>query len=205
MKRNFKGKLIVFEGISGTGKETQAKLLQQHLEFQRISTRIIFHPSPELKLILSAWRKERQIDNITEVYLLLADRYDRVTRQIIPALDRGEWVISLRNYVSAMVYQGKTEVDRKWIKAEFNRFEPDPDFLFLFSMTPAEAMERIMKRYHDTGEALGKFETPTYLAEKSQKYLKVMKNIKHLEINAADSIDNIHQTIIKYCSQYLSR
>ena len=44
-----KGKLIVFEGVSGTGKETQAKLLQKYLAAKKIISHIVFHPTPELK------------------------------------------------------------------------------------------------------------------------------------------------------------
>ena len=112
MKR---GKLIVFEGISGTGKETQAKLLRDYLSKQKITTQIVYHPTPEMKTILSTWRKLRKIDSIPQVYLLLADRADRVRKVILPALNRGDWVISLRSYLSALVYQGRSEKDRDWI------------------------------------------------------------------------------------------
>jgi len=51
------GKLIVFEGVSGTGKETQAKLLQKYLAAHHIRSQIVFHPSPRLKEILSEEEK----------------------------------------------------------------------------------------------------------------------------------------------------
>lgn len=191
MKR---GKFIVFEGISGTGKETQAKLLQKYLTAHHIRSQIVFHPSPQLKEILSAWRKERTIDALTETYLLLADRSSRVRQVIVAALEKGEWVISLRNYVSALVYQGKTLRDRTWIQKEFFRFEPEPDFLFYFDITPRDAMKRILLR----GEPLGKFETPALLNEKRKKYKSVLKKIAHITINAGLSINSIHQKITQH-------
>jgi dTMP kinase len=187
-----KGKLIVFEGVSGTGKETQAKLLQKFLATQKIKSNIVFHPSPELKEIFSAWRKERSIDALTETYLLLADRSSRVRQQIRPALEKGEWVISLRNYVSALVYQGKTEKDWTWITNEFLRFEPKPDYLFYFDITPGDAMKRILLR----GEPLGKFETPTLLNEKRKNYKKILQAIPHITVDASQSIERIHRGII---------
>jgi dTMP kinase len=192
-----RGKLIVFEGISGTGKETQAKLLAAALKKKGIKARIVYHPTPQLKFLLSLWRKERKIDAMTEVYLLLADRYDRVRQVIIPALDAGEWVISLRNVVSALVYQGKTEGDRHFIAHEFSHFEPAPDFLFWFDMTPQEAIARIEKRHQKTGEPLGKFETPALLVKKRNDYRQVLRNVDHIRISAASSIEDIHSHIAK--------
>ncbi len=191
-----KGKLIVFEGISGTGKETQAKLLQMFLRKHHITSQIVFHPSPQLKLILDDWRKKRNIDTLTEVYLLLADRYDCVRRLVVPALKRGEWVIGLRNYVSALVYQGKTEEERTWIAQEFKRFEPVADALFLFDIIPEDAMARVMRRHNETGESLGKFETPVYLKEKRERYLTVLQHIPYIRVDASRSIDEIQNTIL---------
>lgn len=192
-----KGKLIVFEGISGTGKETQAKLLSQYLTRKRIKNIIVYHPSPELKEVLFTWRKARTIDHISEIYFLLADCYNRVQQTINPALSRGEWVISLRNFVSALVYQGKTAKDRKYIKKEFQWFEPKPDVLFFFDITPEAAMARIMKRHQETEEPLGKFETKEQLTEKQKKYRLVLRTIPHYVVDATRPIEVVHQEIIK--------
>lgn len=186
-----KGKLIVLEGISGTGKETQAKLLKEYLASKGIVSHIVYHPTLELKEVLSKWRKSRSIDHITEIYLLLADRSDRVRQVIKPALTKGEWVISLRNSLSALVYQAKTAEERAWVTQEFSRFEPKPDYLFFFDITPEAAIARIMKRHEETKEPLGKFETPEFLAQKRNAYLSVLKSIKHTRIDAHQSIKNI--------------
>ncbi len=192
-----RGKLIVFEGISGTGKETQAKLLQQHLASRKIPSIIVYHPSPELKTILSGWRKKRHIDNISEAYFLLADRYDRVRQIIKPALEKGEWVVCIRNWISALVYQAKTKSDRVYLQKEFGWFEPEPDRLFFFDITPGEAMKRIEKRHEGTGEPLGYFETKEHLYEKRKQYDLVLKTIPHVRIDASQSAETIHRTIRK--------
>lgn len=195
-----KGKLIVLEGISGTGKETQAKLLKEYLASKGIVSHIVFHPTPDLKEVLSVWRRNRSIDHITEIYLLLADRSDRVRQVINPALARGEWVISLRNSLSALVYQAKTPKERAWTTKEFSRFEPEPDLLFFFDITPEAAITRIKKRHDETGEAIGKFETPGHLAQKRAAYLSVLQSIKHTRIDANQSVSNIHTQIISFLS-----
>lgn len=192
------GKLIVFEGISGTGKETQAVLLRDYLAKKGIHAQIVYHPTPEVKLLLSQWRKERNIDHVSEAYLLLADRYNRMQEVIKPALGRGEWVISLRNYVSALVYQAKTDSDRTYLKKEFARFEGEPDMLFYFDLQPEKAFERIQSRRKQTGEPLGKFEVIGELTDKYQKYHDVLAHIPHHVIDASGSIDVVHAQIIRY-------
>lgn len=195
MKR---GTLIVLEGISGTGKETQAKLLQEYLIKQGIDAIIVYHPSIDLKSIFSRWRNERDIDHITELYLLLADRYDHVRRVINPALKKGQWVISLRSWLSALIYQGKSQKDRVWIADEFGRFEQIPDYLFYFDIDPVVAYDRAMARYKQTGEPMGKFETKELLSDMRSRYKKVMKTLPHKAINASLSIDDIHREIVKF-------
>ena len=190
------GKLIVFEGISGTGKETQAKLLKKYLTSKGILSQIVYHPTPDLKEVLSLWRKERAIDHSTEIYLLLADRSDRVRQAIKPALEKGEWVISLRNWMSALVYQATTAEERSWVTQEFSRFEPTPDHLFFFDITPEEAMARITNRHEETGEPLGKFETLDRLDQKRTAYQEVLKSVKHVCLDASQPINIIHDQVI---------
>lgn len=192
------GKLIVFEGTSGTGKETQAKLLLKYLLDRGIKSRVVYHPSPELKVILSLWRKKRNIDHVSEAYFLLADRANRVDQVINPALGKGEWVISLRNWISALVYQAKTASDRQHLTKEFASFEPKPDLLFFFNLTPEAAITRIKKRHNETGEAIGQFETPELLHQKADAYRSVLKHIPHVSIDASQSIEKIHQDIISH-------
>ncbi len=177
MKR---GKLIVFEGISGTGKETQAKLLRQYLAKKKINAHIVFHPSPHIKNVL------RAATSVADQITILAEDRESVVRSVIaPALARGEWVISLRNYISAYVYQGDGKpvenIDRK------------PDGVFYFDIEPAVALKRIVSR----GETRGTYETLKLLREKRKKYKEVLSHISHITLNAEKSIDEIHQQVVK--------
>ncbi len=175
------GKLIVFEGVSGTGKETQAKLLQKFLKKKGIISKIIFHPSPEVK---PALRKAKSVRR--QIELLARDRSDRVQHVIRPALGRGQWIISLRNYVSAYVYQGDG--------AAVKKVDLEPDYVFYFDLEPRISMQRILAR----GETLGKYETPALLHEKRKKYQDVLKNIPHMTIDASRTIALIQSDIHKY-------
>ena len=192
-----RGKFIVFEGISGTGKETQAKLLKKYLAHKNIAATIVYHPTPELKRILSRWRKERRIDSTTIVYLLLADRNDRVEQIIKPALKRGEWVLSLRSWISALVYQGETPAQRVWISHQFSELEPRPDFLFYFDIDPEIALARINKRHESTGERLGTFETLHHLQEKRNAYEQILPSLPHHRINARLTSNEMQQAVLQ--------
>lgn len=190
-----KGKVIVFEGISGTGKETQARLLREYLVRQNTPAEIIHHPSPEMKMLLSQWRKERRLDWRGEVYLLLADRYSRVMLMMNPLLEKGKWVISLRNYTSALVYQARSGPEERWVSEQFSLFEPQSDYVFLFDMEPAAALTRAQVRHEETGEPMGKFETLELLTQKRERYREIYKRIPHVVIDASHSKEDIHANI----------
>jgi dTMP kinase len=195
-----KGKYIVFEGISGTGKETQAKRLMKFLTHQHKIVHVVYHPTPDLKQIIMTWRKERNIDSVTEAYFLLADRSDRVRQVIGPSLQRGEWVVSLRNYVSALVYQGNTRAEQTQIMHEFLRFEPKPDILFYFDIAPTVSRDRVLERHKKTGEPIGQFESQSELTKRLHKYHQILRTIPHVTLNAERTVDQIHKEIISRIS-----
>ena len=195
-KKIYKGKLIVLEGISGTGKETQAKLLAKYLEKCGEKIVIVYHPTLKMKDILKLWRKQKT-DDFSEVYLFIADRNEVVQNKILPALMQGKTVISLRNYISSLVYQAKNQSQRDLINYLYSRFEPIPNFVFYFDIQPQAALKRIENRAKKTGEEKGKFEKINLLKQKRIKYVQVLKNFKNvIRIDAEKSIDEIHRNIV---------
>ncbi|OGG01914.1 dTMP kinase [Candidatus Gottesmanbacteria bacterium RBG_16_52_11] len=190
-----KGKFIVFEGISGTGKETQAKSLSSYLNTAGIKSQIVYHPSPQCKEVISKWRQLRGITDRSIVYLLLADRYAAVKQIIEPALHQGIWVISLRSYISALVYQADTESERGWVARQFLQFEPISDVTVFFDISHRTARERILARHRLTGEALGAYESLELLRRMRQRYTSVFRNIPHKKIAAGSDISVVGRMI----------
>jgi dTMP kinase len=191
-----KGKLIVFEGISGSGKDTQAELLIEKLYAKHIHASIVNHPTISLKPVMSAWKKGRSIDSISEILLLLSDRHERVIHAILPALSRGEWIISLRSTISAYVYQGITDDSIQLIRTLEHRIEPKHDMVFYFDITPQEALERISKRHIETGEPFGSYETIEHLTCCKKVFDHIFKIKKHIRINAAQSEQKVLKDIL---------
>jgi dTMP kinase len=99
---------VTFEGVEGSSKTTQAKLLSEWLEIDHILTK-----EPGTHMVESC-RKIRElilnpnndISRRTEFFLYLADRAEHVEKCIEPALRNGKWVISDRYFDSTRVYQG---------------------------------------------------------------------------------------------------
>ncbi|PLX33876.1 MAG: dTMP kinase [Hyphomicrobiales bacterium] len=104
------GRFITFEGGEGSGKSTQAHLLQQKLGEISIEAVLTREPggSPgaeEIRHLLMRGESERW-SPLSETMLLYAARADHLMRTIRPSLRRGYWVISDRFADSSHAYQG---------------------------------------------------------------------------------------------------
>lgn len=104
-----KGLLISFEGIDGSGKTTQIKLLEQWMVEQGIECVRTREPGGSLlgmnirSLILNPIEP---LDPLAEAFLFAADRAQHFKVVVIPALARGEVVITDRCFDSSIAYQG---------------------------------------------------------------------------------------------------
>ncbi|RPI36442.1 MAG: dTMP kinase, partial [Nitrospiraceae bacterium] len=104
-----KGVFISFEGIEGTGKSTQSRLLAEHLRAK--GHRVIQTMEPggtkismkirELLLSLDS----REMDHVTELLLYNAARVQHIKEVIEPAIERDEIVITDRFSDSTVAYQ----------------------------------------------------------------------------------------------------
>jgi dTMP kinase len=105
-----KGTFISFEGIEGTGKSTQAKLLYTYLKEKGADVILTEEPggtqiSVKIReVLLSVEHKE--MSPLTELLLYNASRAQHIQEVIMPALDRGAMVITDRFTDSTLAYQG---------------------------------------------------------------------------------------------------
>ncbi len=115
-----KGIFVSFEGIEGTGKSTQARLLSEYLTGKGL--RVIKTEEPggtrislkirEILLSLDS----RGMDHVTELLLYNASRSQHIKEVIMPALERGDVVITDRFSDSTVAYQGYgRDIDLKLI------------------------------------------------------------------------------------------
>ncbi|MBN2244466.1 MAG: dTMP kinase, partial [Candidatus Aminicenantes bacterium] len=108
MIRLKKGILIVFEGIDGAGKTTQAEALMERL--QKRGLRVLFLREPSEgkwgRLIRQKAAQEDSLSPEEELDLFQKDRQENVRLNLKPALREKKIVLLDRYYFSTMAYQG---------------------------------------------------------------------------------------------------
>jgi len=106
----WRGRFVVLEGIDGSGKSTQARLLAEALRARGESVVETREPGgtalgEQMRAVVLG-SAAGELADVAEVYLFAAARAQLVTEVIRPALMRGEWVVCDRFLESSLVYQG---------------------------------------------------------------------------------------------------
>jgi len=114
-------RFIVFEGVDGSGKSTQIKLLEQKLEQHSISFSTFREPGGNLlseKIREILLDKDISICDESELMLFLASRGQNTEEGILKELSKGKFVICDRYSDSTMAYQGfGKELDKNFINS----------------------------------------------------------------------------------------
>jgi len=147
-----RGKLIVLEGLDGSGKTTQIGRIEKHLKNFGLEVIVTKEPQddrPIGQLLRRVLTQDEKTDLRVAASLFAADRLDHITRPdgLIEALERGAYVLCDRYYLSNYAYN-MVDVDIEWIMAlnsEATKLcKPD---LHVYVDVPAEvALSRITKR-----------------------------------------------------------
>ncbi len=156
-----RGKLLVFEGIDGSGKSTQISLLADYLNEHGIRTIRSFEPTRGqwgMKVRQAAAGNER-LNIEEEISCLLQDRREHVHNVIEPALAEGAWVLLDRYYLSMMAYQGASGCNVEEIREMNEEFAPVPDLAFWLDIPVETALLRMAER----GLARDAFEEASFL------------------------------------------
>jgi dTMP kinase len=146
------GRLISFEGIDGSGKSTQARLLADRLRAGGADPVLTREPggSPgaeDIRRLLVEGDPDRWSPE-TELLLFTAARRDHLERLIAPALAAGRDVITDRFADSTRVYQGATRGDLRALVDQLHglMIGREPDLTFIIDMPPEIALSRGLAR-----------------------------------------------------------
>ena len=155
-----KGKLIVIEGIDGSGKSTCAKNLAEKLNSINIKTIYTFEPThSHYGAKLRDGMLSEDLDAEEELLLFVKDRKEHIEYMIKPALEEGYFIILDRYFYSSIAYQGAKGIDINRIINMHKDFIVKPDIVFIFHIPINIALNRIISK---RGIA-DRFENETYL------------------------------------------
>jgi len=159
-----KGYLIALEGVDGTGKSTQCKLLADYLESRGYSVVRLREPTTgvwgqKIRKILTEGRGG--VSPEEELQYFINDRKEDVDQNIGPALEQGKIVLIDRYYYSTAAYQGALGFDPKKIIEDNEAFAPRPDRVFIIQVPLDESFRRI----EEGRDGFSSFEKREYLAK----------------------------------------
>jgi dTMP kinase len=150
------GKLIAVEGLDGSGKSTQIRLLKRWLELE--GYKVFFTEWNSSDLVRQATRKGKKKKLLTPTTFSLihaTDFADRYERQILPLLKGGYIVLADRYVYTAFARDAVRGCDRDWLRKLY-RFARKPDITFFFELSLDVALGRILEgrptlKFHEAG------------------------------------------------------
>ena len=160
------GKFITFEGPEGSGKSTQVKRLVELLEADGIEVLCTREPGgtatgEAIRNILQHNAVDEDIADRAELLLFTASRAQLLSQVILPALERGVWVICDRFIDSTMAYQGYARgmsLETLDQINEFAIFGRKPDLTILLDLDIEKGFDRLEERYADGNASADRFE-----------------------------------------------
>ncbi len=170
------GRLVVLEGIDGTGKSFVSRKVVEHLEGREVSAIATSEPTDGAVGRLIKRVTEEGVDPYTELFLFLSDRADHV-RWMRARMREGNWVICDRYAMSSAAYQGsylEPEWETKgrdpvsWIMDLHRPWWIPPDLTLLIVDDIDRCLERVAERGPTT-----KFERRDYLERVQVNYLRL--------------------------------
>lgn len=199
---------ITFEGINGSGKSTQAKLLFEYLTKKGINAILTKEPGGGGEFCMALRElllKTKDMSSMAELFLLYAARVEHIRKVIEPSLKKGDIVICDRYIDSSFAYQcfddPKKEKFVMYLHKAINGIMPDITFFIDIPVSVSEkrlaplVYEAIVK-----GQGYKKYDELETL--QMEKILQVYKRIalendnRIKTIDGTKTIDEISKEII---------
>jgi len=156
----YPGKLIVVEGIDGSGKSTQLDLLHKWLKGRGYCVYFTeWNSSPIVKRTTSFGKANRLLSPMTFSLVHAADFAERLERAILPPLRAGAVVLADRYVYTAFARDAARGIDRDFVRTMY-KIAPIPTVAVYFRVPLAEALNRILAgrpelKYYEAGMDLG--------------------------------------------------
>lgn len=207
------GKFITFEGIDGSGKSTQLRILAGELRGRGIDIITTCEPggTPLGRRLREAFLEtEETVAPLAELLLFAADRAQHVEFLIKPALEKGRIVISDRYADATFAYQGAGRGFPATTVSEIIYLATGglkPDLTVFFDISIENAIAR-MKSRGETGERKNRMDTETadFYSNVRSAYLSIVKDEpeRFRVIDANGAVEEIQAALAEIVTEFLN-
>lgn len=193
MRKLKQGFLVAFEGIDGSGKSTQIKMLAnvlRRLKIPHITTR---EPTQgKWGMVIRSFSRTKRLSAEEELDLFIRDRQEHTTTLIKPALEEGKLVLTDRYFYSSAAYQGSLGLDPNWIIQQ-HTFCPIPDIVFLIDLPAEVGLQRVRIRDSNPPD---QFEVLSSLQKCRDLFLEIASD-HFVILDGLLEKEDIHQEVVK--------
>ena len=209
----FRGKLIVVEGIDGSGKTTQLSLLAKWLSAAGRNVVVTeWNSSALVKAATKSGKKKNTLTPMTFSLLHATDFADRLLYNIIPPLKAGMIVLADRYAYTAFSRDAARGVDRRWVR-ELYSFAVKPDLAVYFRVPIDTSVDRLLARrvklkFYEAGMDMGWSSSPVdsfrlFQGKVLDEYDRLVEEFDLSVVDATGSITEQQRTYRKLVSQHL--
>jgi dTMP kinase len=210
----YPGRLIIVEGIDGSGKSTQLQLLQRWLVSQG---RTVFftewNSSKLVKETTKLGKKNRTLTPLTFSLIHATDFADRLFYHIVPPLKAGMIVLADRYVYTAFARDVARGCDPAWVRKLYD-FAIRPDIAFYFKVPVDVSLGRILSgrakiKYYEAGMDLNMSQDPVESFSKFQakilaEYDRVVEEYGLHVMDATGEIDEQQEVVRDVVSKALT-
>jgi dTMP kinase len=207
------GTFITFEGIDGSGKSTQLRMLANFLKQEGCEVLLTREPGGTPvgnRLRAALLDAQEEVDPLTELLVFAADRAQHVRRVLRPALESGQVVFSDRYADATAAYQGAGRGFSPELISEIIQLATEglkPDLTLLFDLSVEDSTTRTRRRGNGTqrGDRLDA-EDAAFHTRVRNAYLRLAQDeperIKVVETNQA--VELTHERVKEIVIPFLS-
>jgi dTMP kinase len=214
-----RGKFITFEGLDGVGKSTQLEKLAAHLRKQGLEVITTREPGgtaigDKLRAVLLN-SHTAGLSPRAEVGLMFADRAQDVDELILPALNKGQWVLCDRFTDSSEAYQGGGRELGSEAVLQLHRIlcrNLQPDLTILMLSDPRRSIARARRRNtrqtkrSQADENRFEKETRAFYQRVLDAYMAIAAREKRVvTVDAREPIERVHKKIVQSVEEKLLR
>src|SRR5215212_6978994 len=209
----YPGKLLVVEGVDGSGKTTQLGLLAKWLTASGHRVFLTeWNSSALVKAATSAGKKKNSLTPMTFSLLHATDFADRLLYNVIPPLKAGMIVLADRYAYTAFARDAARGVDRRWVRDLYS-FAVRPDMAVYFRVPIEVSTDRLLARrvklkFYEAGLDMGWSSNAIesfrmFQGKVLDEYDRLVEEFDLSVVNATGSITEQQRTFRKLVTQHL--